>query len=326
MKFFVAMLLFVLNIMALNFDTTEGSGLTLSLMDSDTNETSTVQKEIHSKHGFFGFEAYEKNFFMPFAYNKDKPPRVFKALPAGTIDDNFYPEYDSHVEIEYQFSLNKQVSYDLLGFKEYLYFAYTQKSWWQAYIDSAPFRETNYKPEVYLLFPASQKMNEDIGLKRWQLGFMHESNGQEGFQSRSWNRFYLTGHWQFGNLFLSTRAWYKLPETDKQAGFDDPTSPNFNPNDKGDDNADISEYLGYGDLKFHYLYDDIQLDLLVRNNLRFNSQNKGAYEFGFLKPITGSKSTYWYVEVFYGYGASLIDYNREVTKISAGFAFSRGLF
>ena len=84
--------------------------------------------------------------------------------------------------------------------------------------------------------------------------------------------------------------------------------------------------MGYGDIKVDYLYGKSQIGVLLRNNLRFNSQNKGGIELNYLYPIAGSKNTYWYAEVFHGYGQSLVDYNREVTKVSAGFAFSRGMF
>jgi len=43
-------------------------------------------------------------------------------------------------------------------------------------------------------------------------------------------------------------------------------------------------------------------------------------------PFFGSTNMYWYTKIFSGYGESLIDYDRSITKASFGFSFSRGLF
>lgn len=92
----------------------------------------------------------------------------------------------------------------------------------------------------------------------------------------------------------------------------------------GDDNPDIEDYLGSGDIKISYLYGRSQLGLLLRNNLKL-SDNKGAVEFSFSYPFFNSPNTFWYTKAFTGYGESLIDYNVNVTKVSFGFSFSRGL-
>ncbi len=207
-----------------------------------------------------------------------------------------------------------------------MYFGYTQKVWWQFYSGSAPFRETNYLPEIFVTVPSSQSLDDSLGLKAIKIGFVHESNGQEGYRSRSWNRLYATGMWQWGNLFLATRAWYRIPESEKEPGYyEGDLGPDY-ANVNGDDNPDIEKYLGYGDIKIDYLNGKSKYGLLIRNNLRLNRDNKGAVELNWSYPFFDSPNTFWYLKFFHGYGESLIDYNTEVTKAAFGFSFSRGLF
>lgn len=296
-----------------------GNEYALAKMDTDTPETKRLLRSVMDD-GFFGLQPYETNFILPVSFGMDKPLWVSSSIPIGATRDT----YDENTEVEFQLSLKKQLSYDLFGFNEYINLAYTQKVWWQLYTDSGPFRETNYLPEVFVSVPTSQKVDDIIGLKTLKIGFLHESNGQEGYRSRSWNRLYATGLWQWGNLFLCTRAWYRIPESEKSDGYYDGLSSD--PNESGDDNPDIQKYLGYGDIKLDYLYKNSHFGLLFRNNLRMRGDNKGALELNYSHPITDSANTFLYVKLFNGYGESLIDYNRNVTKAAIGFSFSRGLF
>jgi len=309
-----------------NDSLSRGNEFALAKMDTSTSETKALVESL-TNNGFFGLQPYHTNYFLPVSYGNDKPPRYTAAIPSSsTLLDG--QTYDKHNEAEFQFSLKKQLSYDLFGFNEYINFAYTQKVWWQIYADSAPFRETNYLPELFVSVPTSQKLDDKIGLEAVKLGFVHESNGQEGYRSRSWNRLYLTGLWQWENLFVATRAWYRIPESEKPDGYGSQAyfRAGGDANADGDDNPDIEKYLGYGDIRIDYLHKRNQFSLLIRNNLRLNSDNKGAVEFAWSYPFFDSPNTFWYSKIFHGYGESLIDYNREVTKVAFGFSFSRGLF
>jgi len=305
-----------------------GNEFALSKMDTGTPETRKLMKSLTSG-GFFGLQPYQTNFFLPLALAKETPSRVSAVFPSDNLPEGLQQsdlEYDTPVEAEFQISLRKQLSYDLFGWNEFVYFAYTQKVWWQLYSESGPFRETNYLPEVFVSIPSSQSLDDWLGLKLVKLGFLHESNGQEGYRSRSWNRLYVTGGWQWKNWFLATRGWYRIPEGDKPEGYyDGNLGPDY-ANIAGDDNPDIDKYLGYGDIKIDYLNGRSQYGLLLRNNLRFNSDNKGALEFNWSYSVFRSPNTFLYVKLFHGYGESLIDYDKEVSKIAFGFSFSRGLF
>ncbi|MDQ7044347.1 MAG: phospholipase A [Sulfurimonas sp.] len=279
------------------------------------------------KGDFFGIKPYKVNYMLPISYSKNKPHRVSSIVPPNELIGTEYEKYNKNVEIEFQLSLQKELSYNLFGWNESINIAYTQKVFWQAYDNSAPFREANYQPEVFMTLPTSQNIDDSLGLKAIKLGFVHESNGQEGYRSRSWNRLYVTGMWKWDNLYLSTRAWYRIPEDKKADSYfnSGQSLDEIQAQSDGDDNPDIQKYLGYGDINIDYLYEKHQFSLMLRNNLNIN-ENKGAIELNYAHPLFNSPYTSVYVKLFNGYGDSLIDYNVNVTKAAIGFSISNGLF
>lgn len=69
-----------------------------------------------------------------------------------------------------------------------VYAAYSQLMMWDIYKSSAPMRDLNFNPEIFY-----RHQFEEAGEKSWiDAGlFEHESNGQHGAGSRSWNRSYV---------------------------------------------------------------------------------------------------------------------------------------
>ncbi len=255
----------------------------------------------------FGLYAYKANYLLPLSYSSKKYLYWDK--------DGIHGKHQKHYETEFQISLKKPVLFNLLGLNETLTLAYTQRVWWQVYSSSSPFRETNYEPEAFVTFPTPKAFDKEYGLKGLRVGFVHESNGQDGLESRSWNRLYIASIWQSKNIFTKLRIWYRIPE-DKKTSPDDAN---------GDDNPDITTYMGYGDVTISYIAGKRHFSLLLRNNLHIND-NKGALRLSYSHPLALSKDTFLYMKLFSGYGESLIDYNRYINKVSIGFSFSRGLF
>ena len=304
----------------------KGNEFIFSRFDTSTPEASSLVKSLTSG-AFFGIEPYKDNYFLPLSYYKDNPANVPTRYHVNdpnspVTQDELY--YDNNVEAEFQFSLKKQISYDFFGMNELIYFGYTQTVYWQLYSYSAPFRETNYKPEIFMSVPVSYALDQTIGLKALKYGFLHESNGQDGYQSRSWNRLYISALWQWKNLFLGSRVWYRIPEDDKPSEYYTGSLGPKYADAKGDENPDIDKYLGYGDLKMDYLNGKSQYSLLLRNNLR--QDNKGAIELSYSYPVLSSQNFFLYLKAFHGYGNSLIEYDVQVSKIAMGFSFSRSVF
>jgi len=194
-------------------------------------------------------------------------------------------------------------------FETDFYFAYTQISFWQAYDykNSAPFRDTNYNPELFYRLSPFDYLSGDLGA---DAGFEHESNGQRIPLSRSWNLLYLSPHYQRDNLLLYIKLRYRIPESEKET----PTST------EGDDNPDITDYLGHSD--FHLLYRpwlNHQIHFLARGV----TSGKGNYSVRYSFPVPKSPQSFLVVHLAHGYGESMMDYNRSINRIGLGLMFTR---
>lgn len=249
----------------------------------DKKTQSTIEQMLSSS---FNIYAYKDNYFLPVSY--DMKQRIGR-------EQN---------EAKFQLSIKKPITYNLLGLNETINFGYTQTSWWQIYADSAPFRETNYRPEIFMFAPFDSI--EKTALKAYKIGLIHESNGQGGSDSRSWNRLYAEGYFQLGNLFITPQVWYRIPE-----------------NEQEDNNPNIDDYLGYGDLTLLYPYKEHTFKMLLRNNLKLDDDNKGYAELNWTFPFPNSKNSFGFLQLSSGYGDSLIDYDQEINRISFGISLSR---
>jgi phospholipase A1 len=186
-----------------------------------------------------------------------------------------------------------------------LYGAYTQQSQWQVYNEeiSRPFRETNYMPEVFGTYAPRDWSWAGFDLRLINAGFTHQSNGRADPLSRSWDRLFVEAGVERGDLAFFARAWYRIPESKRD-----------------DDNPDITDYYGYGQINGIYRLGEHTFEGMLRGNV---SKGNGALQLGWFSPelfgpIRG------YVQFFTGYGESMIDYNWNQTTIGAGIALKDG--
>jgi phospholipase A1 len=192
----------------------------------------------------------------------------------------------------------------------HVYMAYTQRSLWQVYdqTNSRPFRATDYNPELFLeLHGESDASRPSL----FRVGLEHESNGQSDPFSRSWNRIYAQPGW--GSLRaegVTFKLWWRIPEPRKASPAD--TS--------GDDNPDIQDYLGVAELNAwwtHSLGD--RWEVLFRRGYRDGSETVRLdwdVPIGFL-----GSGVAFRIELFSGYGETLIDYNRRISRFGLGIVF-----
>lgn len=180
-------------------------------------------------------------------------------LPATYTLNRF--EDRRRFETAFQISLQKPLFYDVFDMNETISAGYSQSSWWQTAKASTPFRETNYRPEIFVTFPTRFEAISSLDYLR--AGLLHESNGQGGEKSRSWNRVYLEAKFYAGSLVVIPRAWARIPE--KSAD---------------DDNPDIEKYLGNIDVNFALPYRGHIFTAMVRNNLHFEKPTAARASLG----------------------------------------------
>ena len=240
---------------------------------------------------------HHSNYLMPVTYVDGIAPTIQR-------DDVTAPS--DNVEAKFQLSLKTPLWSKIYDDNGYLFFAFTQQAYWQAYNSdiSSPFRETNYEPELILMIP-HYKNYEEAASRIIGVSLSHQSNGRAGQLSRSWNRLKFSWVTSIGNVFINFEPWYRFKEQRK----DTPGDP------EGDDNPDITEYMGWFELSAAYKQENATWRLMLRNNLR--SDNKGAVRLSYSRPF--NQHIRLYVELFNGYGESLIDYNRSVTRFGIGF-------
>ena len=85
------------------------------------------------------------------------------------------------------------------------------------------------------------------------------------------------------------------------------------------DNPDIEDFLGRGELIVVRRSSGHVLTLTARHSLRSGSRSHGSARLDYAFPITGGLNGH--LQAFSGYGLSLIDYNHRQTTVGLGISF-----
>ena len=237
---------------------------------------------------------HKRNFLMPFSYNWNPHDDIYNTVP-GYSDNGGSPFYDNkeaEIQISFFIPLYKNIAksdWDLL-------FAYTHHSWWQLYNSawSKPFRETNYTPELFFR-RMDDKPYEMAGfsLIAYDLGYIHQSNGEIQILSRSWDRLFARLYFSQETFFINFTGWMRLPE--------DP---------KTDDNPTISDYKGFAELQMYKTFGLHSIEFTMPISKNFGLDLEYSYPwYGHLR---------WFVSARTGYGQSLIEFNRDTKRIGFG--------
>jgi len=248
---------------------------------------------------------YKPNYFMLLSHNSHRAEQSGNSMADGILAKN--------TEGKFQFSFKHPIYDNLFSSGVDLWFAYTQQSYWQLYNteNSSPFRESNYEPEAWF-----EKRFYHLNYEGWRfdklaLGFNHQSNGRSEAFSRSWNRIIASAslHREWSEqrtLAIELRAWRRVHES-----ADD------------DDNPDLTEYMGHGEIIFAYQHQQHQLSVSLRNF--FSGDSHQGISIDYSHPLVWSKNIRGYIQYTGGYGESLIDYNLQNNTISVGVAIAHWL-
>ncbi|WP_232493099.1 phospholipase A [Novosphingobium kaempferiae] len=189
-----------------------------------------------------------------------------------------------------------------------LYFAYTQRMFWDLGAKSSPFRNIDFQPEVFYVTPP--KALSEAATVSAQIGLRHESNGRDGDFSRSLNTVYIAPMAAFSlggdvRLTVAPRAWFYAGDLS--------------------DNPDIRRYRGNTGL-FAEIGEENGLRLSISSRFNLGS-GKGAISADLSYPLRrllgGGPDFYLFAQSFTGYGENLLDYNKRISRLRLGVALVR---
>ena len=225
----------------------------------------------------------------------------------------------NHAETKIQLSVRTKIAKGLFKSgdsdeddQDSLWFGYSQQSYWQLFNKdlSRPFRTTDHEPELIYIYPHQIALPGGWNYRLSGLGLVHQSNGLSELLSRSWNRTYLMGAAEKvlgpeSSLRLQARIWDRLREPSGE-----------------DENPGIENYIGRAELNGTWQINKANtLGVTLRHSLR--SKARGSTRIDWMMAPTTSP-TYtglrYHVQLFSGYGDSLLDYNQRRNVLSLGLS------
>lgn len=215
--------------------------------------------------------------------------RMNYILPVAWTPDDAHPD---KLEAQFQISLQQQL------LRSRFHVAYTQTAFWQVYDtgDKRPFREVTHNPQAFYRLESGATPGVPIGL---DIGYDHMSNGQSDPESRGWDRAYLRPEYTRRGFRVALMLW--------------------TPVHRQENNRDITDFMGHHQLEMDWhVTDATRLSWMSRYSF---SSERGAVRLRVTHPA--GDTGFWFLQAFHGYGESLIDFDRELTRVGIGYAVTR---
>lgn len=248
----------------------------------------------------------EPNIFKPkhLEITEDDVLKLTDRLPAFAVYRDTYfvtgipldeKITNNSADATFQISIRQRLTKSVLPFKTFLYLTYTQKSFWDIYAESSPFRDTNYNPGIglgkYLI-----RNSRLVGASFIQL--KHESNGRDGDDSRSWNYLSISTKYYFNaRINLSGEFW--IPYID------------------GENNKDLLDYKGLGYVAVNYISNKQKWWLSAEVNPKKGFGNANIMLSASFR-ISEKANQYLFARFSHGYGESLLEYDKYSMNLRFG--------
>ncbi|MCL5127747.1 MULTISPECIES: phospholipase A [unclassified Algibacter] len=233
---------------------------------------------------------------------------TMKQLPGFSIHkDNYFiigvptnMDINSNTaNVKYQVSFKQMISRNTLPWDTYIFFSYSQKSFWDVFKESYPFKEINFNPTIGFGRAFFDKNDRLKGIGT--LEFEHESNGRDSIFSRSWNRVSLKYSTAIGpKTILSLKGW--IPYGYKSG------------------NPELIDYVGLGELTLsHDFYNDkFSLEMALKKGLQWNMKGMLRTRL-YYHPFKGKSNQYLMLEWYLGQAESLINYEDFNSMVRFGY-------
>lgn len=259
--------------------------------------------EPEHKRGLYTLRTYRQNYVLPYHYSDSMNKQASSPTLGDTTRNDTFKDYEMKIQLSFRTKLLE----DFLISGSDLWVAYTQTSLWQAYDeeDSRPFRSTDHNPEVFYVVPLFDKFDPIPGavdLQMLKVGLAHHSNGQSEPESRSWNYWHIGGSLGYRGLILETSYKHRINEA-----RDD------------DDNPDLEKYRGNLETSIGGLVRATSFTLTRHS--QYLKLNRGYWKLDITHPVSSSRpdGLRLHLQIFSGYGETLLDYNHHQTRIGVGF-------
>lgn len=232
---------------------------------------------------------------VPFAVYKDN--YMVTGVPLNKLVDR------KSADAFFQISIRHRVTRSVLPFNSFLYITYSQKSFWDIYDQSSPFRDINYNPGLgvgrYII--NNNKLKGAV-----MVSIEHESNGKADPDSRSWNFINLSGKY-FYNMRTSLKAQVFLPYVD------------------GGNNKNLLKYKGYGILSINAIDKKnlwwLGIDIMPRKKI-VNPNLHASLSY----KVSKNSNQYLTLDYYAGYAEGLLNYTRYTNQIRIGFTIKPDFF
>lgn len=211
-----------------------------------------------------------------------------------------------NADVKYQISFRQRLSNSYLPFNTFVFISYTQKSFWNIYKKSSPFRDTNFNPGIGFGRYLISDDNNYLGSVFLQLE--HESNGKDSIDSRSWDFVSASGKYYFNDrLFFRAKVW--LPLVLLMDG----------------NNTDLLTYKGYGNFSVDYRTHNerwwFNANITPRRNfITMNTTLSAAFQ------VSKKFNQYLFFELYNGRGDSLLEYKHYDMKLRIGMCIKPDFF